>query len=201
MSCYFEKTCRVNRNGKVSGYHKRGKVDEDGKVHLFVDDKYGNEDDIKRIQTHKLRPRLFDEPFFEPLETYLNPRYFLLDNQPRRNHRAITNDDDFIAYCETQTKEQHYLNKHRSIKQAIKNQIHDQLDEQGFVDPQLLDDFKWASANCDHVGVGVSQQDIDNWHRLSDLYEQKQIDGEQTAESGECQKSCGCQSNADEQVD
>ena len=49
MSCYFEKTCRVNRNGKVSGYHKRGKVDEDGKVHLFVDDKYGNEDDIKRI--------------------------------------------------------------------------------------------------------------------------------------------------------
>ena len=37
---------------------------------------------------------------------------------------------------------------------------------------------------------------------LSDLYEQKQMDGEQqTAESGECQNNCGCQGNADEQVD
>ena len=177
---YFEKVVKVNNNGKVSGYHKRGKV-ENGKTTYFINDSCGDQEDVKRLSSKKhIRNALLDnneldsDGFFitDPLDrlpTYLNPHYFNI-RLPQCNHRAITDDHDFIEYCEKQTKESHYRSKHREIKLAIREQIHNQLDEQGFVDPKILEDFKWTVEHESEVGACVLPSEIEHWQELSSKY-------------------------------
>ena len=56
---YFENTCKINNNGKISGYHKRGKVDENNNITYFINNSYGDKDELKRFPEFK--------PHFAPL--------------------------------------------------------------------------------------------------------------------------------------
>ena len=44
---YFEKIYKVNDNGKLSGYHKRGKYEPDGSIKYFINDTYGDQEALK----------------------------------------------------------------------------------------------------------------------------------------------------------
>ena len=167
---YFEKSCKINNNGKVSGYHKTGKY-EDGKITYFINDNYGDDEQLKAFEHLPSNPieRIKFNPFLPSsnlLETYLNPRYFNV--RPKKNHRLM-NDSELIDYCSNHTEERKFIKTHKQIKRAIKEQIHSQLEEHGFVDKDLLDDFKFSAEH-------VNEVDSDNpfyssrWDELKQKY-------------------------------
>lgn len=175
---YFEKTCKINNNGKVSGYHKRGKV-ENGNTTYFINDHFGDEEDVKRLeQQHEhLFDRSNDTLFgFSPFDfyrkrlgeipTYLNPHYFKLPE-----HYAIENDNDFIRYCEQQTKPKHHNRIHKALKGLIRECINEQLDTRGYVDPSTLDDFKFAVDNENIDDTTATPEQAERWRQIRATYD------------------------------
>ena len=181
---YFEKTCKINNNGKVSGYHKRGKV-ENGNTTYFINDRFGDEEDLKRLERTPTIPTLGHSLFdsntndwfgFTPFDfyrkrlgeipTYLNPHYFKLPD-----HRSIENDNDFIKYCEQQTKPKHHARVHSTIKGLIREHINEQLDMQGYVDPELLDDFRFAVENEKVDDTTATAEQAERWQQLRARYD------------------------------
>ena len=104
---YFEKTYKINDNGKISGYHKRGKYEPDGSVKYFVNDSYGDQKALKETLKHNtddivenqfaqlLRPsppgpklnKVIPRPC-QPLfdfddETFLNEKFFDIPRIPK----------------------------------------------------------------------------------------------------------------------
>lgn len=197
---YFENTCKVNKDGKVSGFHKRGKIDDNGKITYFINDKYGDEKELEKLTNVEREPfnpfktpilnpfnqldsqvktpkplfgdnkkaPLFGEqpkqhtvnPFLSPpLPTYLNPQYFSVPK-----HRQIVNEDEWIKYCEGQTEEKKL---HNDIKAAIREHINTQLDKLGFVEPDDLDDFKFAKTYANDI---TNPFNLTRWNELQTKY-------------------------------
>lgn len=156
---YFEKICKINNNGNLSGYHKRGKKQADGTIKYFVNDRFGNEDDLKALESQHHFWNIF-----EPLDTYLNPKYFKV---PAIDHKTLP-DHEFINYCQTKQQNDVYLQRHKEIKEAIRNRLHQQLDANDAVDETTLKDFKFA---VQHEKQTHEDESIINiWKNLYALY-------------------------------
>ena len=158
IKMYFEKSYKINDNGKVSGLHQRGKYEDDGSITYFVNDKYGDEEVLKKIPLNDNDKQPCHNPFslfvndftvnpFLPpsphVPTYMNPKYF---HVPK--HRQITDDNEFINFCEQKQQKpkkeltaEQAKNIHQSIKRAIREEINKQLDLLGFAQTETLDDF------------------------------------------------------------
>ena len=174
---YFEKIYKVNNNGKIAGYHKRGKREEDGTIKYFINDHYGDENELKKIKNHDWQP-------FRALETYLNPFYFNIPNSHSTKEIPLHELDDssFIKHCETKTKEEiekaeheqrvkQYLQHHKDIKEAIRKELHKQLDEKNMVDNTTLEDFKFAVENENKtLESGATDKDVSIWEVLGRKY-------------------------------
>lgn len=198
---YFEKSCKINNNGKVSGFHKRGKV-ENGNVTYFINDRFGDEEDIQRLEQTSnkdslqhmynigeeedfgkgvlMRKDLFDDYYFNRIPvtpfdfvrkhlggspTYLNPKYFMIPD-----HRRIKDDNEFIDYCEKQTKDTYYQRKHTALKEHIRERINNELDIKGYAPQDMLDDFKFTVENERNIGDRATEEQIQHWKELDQKY-------------------------------
>ena len=163
---YFETTCKVNNNGKISGYHKRGKLNDDGTKTYFVNDKFGDAEDVRRIrqQVRKYNTNPWLPCDFSPSE-FLDTSFF----RPilAGTHRTIKDDNEFIDYCEKQTKEEHIKQQHKAIKSELRRNLNHQLDIQGYADPEILSEFKWV---VEHEQQVEQPEDEEHWKLLSEQY-------------------------------
>lgn len=156
---YFDNTCKINNNGKISGYHQRGKYDGD-KVIYFINDKFGDDEDLKLLKGEdKTNKTLKADKTAAPVG----------DKPAVVNHRAM-NDQEIIKHCEEKTKYNKYLKRHHTIKQAIRERINNQLDERGYVDDNVLADFRFAVEHENQVGADVPESVIEIWKSLAAIY-------------------------------
>ena len=165
---YFENTCRINNNGIKSGYTRRGKVEGD-KVTYFTNEKFGDEEDLKRFEPRLLKQE-FTNPFL-PTSFLIPPKPSLSQQfQPLINHNDINSDDELIKFCEERQKANHFLAIHKKIKEAIREEIHKQLDRDETVKPNTLDDFRFAVEHEKQTGANASSEDRATWKRLKSSY-------------------------------
>lgn len=170
---YFEKTYKVNNNGKRAGIHQCGECKSDGKIHYFVNDKFGDENELKHfpfIETCEcLIPNQQSGSPFSLLETYLNPKYFDVPTKEKQ-----INDEEFIEQCEKskQIKEakqsEKILKRQTLIKNTIRQVLQKQLDNDEACDQQMIDDFKFAVDN--EKEIPVDEDVATHWRILNEKY-------------------------------
>lgn len=162
---YFENVCKINNNGKLSGYHQRGKYDkESNNITYFINNRYGDENDLKHFSlTHQNPLSLFDT--FDPFAVF-NP----FSRPAKQTPKSIMNDNDFLQYCEQRRKDNIYKQHHQEIKKAIRGKINEQLDTQGFVEDGILDDFRFVVEHENNSPSEMEQQEKEIWEALNGLY-------------------------------
>jgi len=142
---YFDNVCKVNNNGKISGYHKRGKYDGD-KITYFINDEYGDTNNLKPIQSDKNNNKS--------------------SSKKKLDFKAMS-DQDIIDHCEKQNEENYNLNLQIRIKSAIRDLINKKLEESDDVEESLLKDFRFAVANVNKFDPILTNA---WWLKLRDLY-------------------------------
>ena len=143
---YFESSYKCNDNGKISGYHKKGKY-EDGKITYFVNDKFG---DVKSLPS--------DE------KTSIDN---VIPTMPTESGLRKLSDTELIAHCESLSKDNQLKIKHRQLKDKLRIFIHNQLNNEKYVDERLLDDFKFAVAHCEDEISSLTEEDKKRWSKIA----------------------------------
>lgn len=170
---YFEKIYKVNNNGKHAGIHQCGERKPDGNIHYFVNDKFGDENELKHFPftetcEHLIPKQQIVSPF-SLLETYLNPKYFDVPT----NKKQI-NDKEFIEHCEKskQIKEakqnEKILKRQTLIKNTIRQILQKQLDNDEICDQRMINDFKFAVDK--EKEIPVDEDIVEHWRTLNDKY-------------------------------
>ena len=169
---YFENTCKINNNGKISGYHKRGKVDENNNITYFINDSYGDKEELKRFPEFK--------PHFAPLgqacqpeavshepESPVAPEAPAEPTQPTTSFP--TDDNELIAFLDANNAQNSpSFKSHSKIKKEIKRRLHEHLNSFGYAPPSLIDDFKFVVAN--EQVPEATDSDIRRWNKLRCQY-------------------------------
>ena len=147
---YFDSSCKINNNGKISGYHRSGKYDDD-KVVYFVNEEYGEPLKLSFLKVKK-------PPTPTPPSKQDNKKDF-----------KSMNDQEILNYCETQTQETKILKQHEQIKSVIRKYINEQLERYGAVDDDVLKDFHFVVENLKNTDLSLANE----WQKLKAIYKVK----------------------------
>ena len=112
----FEKFFINNENGKVNGYHQRGRY-ENGKLQLSLDEKFGD----NKLGDNKLDNKLETKPD---------------DKLNYKNNTQNMSDGEFIKHCENRITNNVIFDNAYELKDKLRHSLENVLDE------EVLNDFK-----------------------------------------------------------
>ena len=156
---YFESSYKCNDNGKITGFHKKGKY-EDGKITYFINDRYGD------ALPQSLPPELEAEAKDVSAPVIHTSIDNVIPTIPSPSNLHKLSDAELINTCESLTTNNIYKLRHRDIKNKLRTYIHNQLNNHKCVNENLLNDFKFAVAHCDDDPSTLSEEDKNHWETL-----------------------------------
>ena len=172
---YFEKIYKVNNNGKRAGIHQCGERKPDGNIHYFVNDKFGDENELKQIPINEMWedsiPKQQIVSPFSLLETYLNPKYFDIPTKQ-------IDDKEFIEHCEKSEEiikakqNDMILKRQTKIKNAIRQALQKQLNNDEVCDQQMINDFRFAVDK--EKMIPTDEEVVAQWRKLNKKYLRQQ---------------------------
>ena len=169
---YFEKIYKVDNNGKCAGIHQCGERKPDGNIHYFINDKFGDENELMHIPFSDNEKVLIPTTPLSLLETYLNPKYF--DIPSNKTNLESINDKDFIEHCmkskqlKEEKQKEKILKQQTLIKKAIRKALQQQLNNDEVCDQKMIDDFRFAVDK--EKEIPEDEATTNYWRMLNDKY-------------------------------
>ena len=123
----FEKIFINNDNGKINGYHQKGKY-ENGKLELYLNKKIGKDDVSNDLLSYKIE----SDKLKSVCDDNKCDKQCKCDNTQKCN----LSDFEFIKLCENKLQHDELLNKAHKLRNRLRTMLERE------VVPCVLDDFR-----------------------------------------------------------